>query len=86
MKKTNKIDDNIIEILLGSILIGLNNFNDGLFVEKIFTLLGFVILIFGIIRTILKYKDHNKKGMIIFLIIIGLIFIITFISLLCRLF
>lgn len=34
--KTKKMDinDNVAEITLGSIIIALNNFNDGIFIEK----------------------------------------------------
>ena len=83
-KKKPKYDDNIIEILFGTSLIGFNNFNGGLLFEKIFVLLGFIILIIGICRTILKYKEQNNKGMIIFLIIMGLISAVTFLGLLYR--
>ena len=84
MKKSNKFDDNIVEILLGTSLISFNNFNDGMLLEKIFVLLGFIILIVGIVRTTMKYKEQNKKGMMIFLIIMGLISVITFLGLLYR--
>ena len=86
MKKSNKFDDNIVEILLGTSLIGFNNFNDGMLLEKIFVLLGFIILIVGIIRTTIKYKEQNKKGMMIFLVLMGLISVGTFLGLLYRLF
>lgn len=69
LKKSNKFDDNIVEILLGTSLISFNNFNDGMLLEKNFVLLGFIILIVGIVRTTMKYKEQNKKGLIIFLII-----------------
>ena len=52
--------------------------------EKIFVLLGFITLIVGIVRTTIKYKEQNKKGMMIFLIIMGLISVITFLGLLYR--
>lgn len=84
LKKSNKFDDNIVEILLGTSLISFNNFNDGMLLEKIFVLLGFIILIVGIVRTTMKYKEQNKKGMMIFLIIMGLISVITFLGLLYR--
>ena len=84
MTKSNKFDDNIVEILLGTSLISFNNFNDGMLLEKIFVLLGFIILIVGIVRTTMKYKEQNKKGMMIFLIIMGLISVITFLGLLYR--
>jgi len=84
MWKKNKIDDNIVEIILGSMLISLNKFNEGIILEKIIVLLGFIILIVGIIRTIIKYKNQNKKAMIIFLIIMGIISVVTFLGLLYR--
>ena len=84
LKKANKFDDNIVEILIGTSLISFNNFYDGMLLEKIFVLLGFIILIVGIVRTTMKYKEQNKKGMMIFLIIMGLISVITFLGLLYR--
>lgn len=84
MDKEHKFDDNIVEIVLGSTLVGVNNFNGGSLLEKIFVLLGLVILIVGIFRTIKKYKDKNKKGMIIFLILMGLISTGVFLGLLYR--
>lgn len=84
MDKEHKFDDNIVEIVLGSTLVGVNNFNGGSLLEKIFVLLGLVILIVGIFRTIKKYKDKNKKGMIIFLILMGLISAGVFLGLLYR--
>ncbi len=86
MKKENKLDDSILEIVLGSILISLNNFTDGMLIEKIFVLAGFVILLVGIVRSIIKYKDQKKKGILIFLIIMGIIAAIAFLGLLYRLF
>lgn len=84
MDNNNKFDDNIVEIVLGSTLVGVNNFNGGSLLEKLFVLLGLVILIVGISRTIKKYKDQNKKGMIIFLIFMGLISSGVFLGLLYR--
>lgn len=85
MDKENKFDDNIAEIVLGSILITVNNFNGGSLLEKIFVLLGLLIFIVGIIRTIVKYKGKNKKGMIIFLALMGVLSVGTFLGLLYRL-
>lgn len=84
MKKEGKFDDNIVEILLGSLLIGLNNFNDGMLLEKVFVIFGFLILIVGIIRTIMKYRGQNKKAMTLFLIIMGIVSIVAFLSLFYR--
>lgn len=84
MDKENKFDDNIAEIVLGSILITVNNFNGGSLLEKIFVLLGLLIFIVGIIRTIVKYKGKNKKGMIIFLALMGVLSVGTFLGLLYR--
>ena len=85
MDNKHKFDDNIVEIVLGSTLVSVNNFNSDLLLEKIFVLCGLVILIVGIFRTIRKYKGENKKGMIIFLILMGLISIGFFLGLLYRL-
>lgn len=84
LEKSNKFDDSIIEILLGTSFISFYNFYDGMLLEKIFVLLGFILLIVGIVRTTIKYKEQNKKGMVIFLIIMGLISVITFLGLLYR--
>ena len=84
MDKEHKFDDNIAEIVLGSTLVSVNNFNGGSLLEKIFVLLGLFILIVGIIRTIKKYKNKNKKGMIIFLVLMGLISTGVFLGLLYR--
>ena len=84
MEKNKKFDDSIIEILLGALLISLNNFNDGMVWEKNIVLLGFVILTVGIVRATVKYKEQNKKGMMIFLIIMGLISVAAFLGLLFR--
>lgn len=85
MDKENKFDDNIAEMVLGGILITVNNFNGGSLLEKIFVLLGLLIFIVGIIRTIVKYKGKNKKGMIIFLALMGVLAVGTFLGLLYRL-
>ncbi len=79
--KEQKFDDNIAEIVLGGTLAGAFNFNNGSSLEKVFVLLGLVILIVGIIRTIIKYKGKNKKGMIVFLVLMGLLSTITFFGL-----
>ena len=83
MKKEKQLDDNILEIVLGSILISLNSFSSGMMIEKIFVLAGFIILIVGIIRSIIKYKE--KKGLFIFLIIMGIIAVAVFLGLLYKL-
>ena len=86
MKKENQLDDNILEIVLGSVLISLNSFTNGMLIEKIFVLAGFVILLVGIVRSIMKYKDQKKKGILIFLIIMGIIALVAFLGLLYKLF
>lgn len=85
MKKNKKFDDNIVEILLGTTLICINKFNDGILIEKILVLSGFILLITGIIRTIIKYNQSDRKAMVVFLVIIVLISIIAFLGLLYRL-
>ena len=59
VKKTENIDDSILEIALGGLLIGTNSLNDGMVLEKIFFVLGFVIYFVGIIRSIIKYKQQD---------------------------
>lgn len=84
MKKKQKFDDNLVEILCGSLIVCLNNFNSGTKLEKIFVLLGLVILIIGIVRTIMKCNDKDRKGMKIFLIISCLIAVAVLFGLLYR--
>ena len=53
-KIANKsIDDDILELSLGSLLICLNDFSSDIFIEKIFVLLGVFILLVGICRAII---------------------------------
>ena len=86
VKKTENIDDSILEIALGGLLIGTNSLNDGIVLEKIFFVLGFVIYFVGIIRSIIKYKQQDKKGMMILLVVIGILSLILLGALLYNLF
>lgn len=86
VKKEHNIDENLVEILLGSMLICTSDFNDGIWIEKIVVLFGFIILLVGIFRLLPKYKEQNKKGMVIILFIVGVVAIITLLGLVLRLF
>ncbi len=85
-KKEQNIDESVAEILIGSMLVGTSDFNGGMLLEKFVVLFGFVILLVGIIRALPKYKEQNKKGMIIILSIVGVVVIVTLIGLVLRLF
>ena len=85
-KKEQNIDESVVEILIGSMLVGTSDFNGGLLLEKFVVLFGFVILLVGIIRALPKYKEQNKKGMVIILSVVGIVVIVTLIGLVLRLF
>ena len=85
MDKIRKIDDNIIEIIIGGLIIGIGKFNGSGLLDKIIFLLGMFLFIIGIFRTLMKYKGQNKKGMTIFLTMLGVLLSAAFIGLLFRL-
>ena len=84
MNKEHGLDDNIAEIILGGLLISVGKFNDGILIEKIIVLLGFVFFMIGIAGTIKRYKTRNKKGIIIFLLLTFIISLAVFLGLLYR--
>jgi hypothetical protein len=85
-EKDFNIDESLVEILVGSMLICTSDFNDGIWLEKFVVLFGFVTLLVGIFRALPKYKKQNKKGMVIILFIVGVVVIITLLGLVLRLF
>lgn len=89
MKKGEKreltTETSTFEILFGSYMIGTSSFTDGSKGEKVMSLLGFVLLIMGIIHSIIIYKKKKNKPMIIFLILMGISSVATFIGLLYKL-
>ena len=84
MNKEKKLDDGIVEIILGSTLANLNNFNNGSLLEQILVLGGLIIFLVGIFRTIIKYKKENKKGILLFLIAMGIMVTGLFLALTYR--
>lgn len=86
VKKEYNVDENIVEIVLGSMLISTSDFNDGMLLEKFVVLFGFVILLVGVFRLIPKYREQNKKGMVIILTVVGIVAIVTLLGLVLRLF
>lgn len=85
MDKTRKIDNNIIEILIVGSILGISKFNGIGLLDKIIFLLGMFLFIIGVFRTLMKYKGQNKKGMMIFLTLLGILLSVAFIGLLFRL-
>jgi hypothetical protein len=85
-KKEHNYDDATIEVVLGSFLFSASDFNGGNMVEKIVVLLGLVILLVGLVRLIIKYKNQNKILMLVLLSIFAIIASFTFIGLMLRLF
>lgn len=71
------------ELITGNTILLCNNFADGMVLEKILVILGLLISIVGIIRAFLGYKKKSKKGMCIFLGILGALYIAAFVGLLC---
>ena len=85
-KKEQNIDESVAEILIGTMLVSTSDFNGGILLEKLVVLFGFVILLVGIIRALPKYREQNKKGMLILLSTVGIVVIFTMIGLVLKLF
>ena len=83
MEKEKKVSDGTAELITGNTILLCNDFADGMVLEKILVILGLLISIVGIIRAFLDYKKKNKKGMCIFLGILGALYIVAFVGLLC---
>ena len=83
MEKEKKISDGTTELITGNTILLCNDFADGMVLEKILVILGLLISTVGIIRAFLGYKKKSKKGMCIFLGILGTLYIAAFIGLLC---
>lgn len=83
MEKEKKISDGTAELITGNTFLLCNDFADGMVLEKILVILGLLISIVGIIRAFLDYKKKSKKGMCIFLGILGALYIAAFVGLLC---
>lgn len=83
MGKEKKISDGTIELITGNTVLLCNDFADGMVLEKILVIAGLLISIVGIVRAFLSYKKNSKKGMCIFLGILGALYIAAFVGLLC---
>ena len=86
MAKDHKSNENIPESMLGfgSMLVAFNSFFDGFLLEKIAVLIGLFLIIVSSILIIRENKSKNKKGLIIFFTLIGLISTGIFLGLLYR--
>ncbi len=82
MGKEKKISDGTIELITGNTVLLCNDFADGMVLEKILVIAGLLISIVGIVRAFLSYKKNSKKGMCIFLGILGALYIAAFVGLL----
>lgn len=89
-KKINKKEPNkesgIVEVMVGCLIFGTSDFNGGNIFEKIVVLMGLVIFMVGIFNLLPNYRKENKKGMIVFLSIMGILAIAVFCGLLFKLF
>ena len=83
MEKEKKVSDGTTELITGNLCLLCNDFADGMVLEKILVILGLLISIVGIVRAFFDYKKKSKKGMCIFLGILGALYIVAFVGLLC---
>lgn len=81
MGKEKKVSDGTTELIIGNTLLLCNNFAEGMVLEKILVIVGLLISIVGIFRAFLSYKKKSKKGMCIFLGILGVLFVVAFVGL-----
>jgi len=83
MEKEKKVSDGTIELITGNSLLLCNDFADGMVLEKILVIVGLLISIVGIVRAFLSCKKQSKKGMCIFLGILGALYVVAGIGLSC---
>ncbi len=83
MEKEKKVNDGTIELVTGNTFILCNDFADGMVLEKILVIVGLLMSIVGIVRAFLSYKKKSKKGMCIFLGILGALYVVAFVGLSC---
>ena len=83
MEKEKKVSDGTIELITGNSLLLCNDFADGMVLEKILVVVGLLISIVGIVRAFLSCKKQSKKGMCIFLGILGALYVVACVGLSC---
>lgn len=83
MEKEKKVSDGTVELTTGNIILLCNDFADGMVLEKILVILGLLLSIVGIVRAFLSCKKNSKKGMCIFLGILGALYVVACVGLLC---
>ena len=81
-KKTKKVvkkvekntkDDPTLTLVLGMLLVSINDFTEGGILEKIIVICGFVLMILGIIPMLKDNIKKKKTGMIIALSLLGIV-------------
>lgn len=63
VEKTKTKIDMTSFVTIGSLLVCTNSFGDGLLIEKIFVILGLVLMIVGLHYSIIEYKKKGNKTM-----------------------
>lgn len=61
-KTTTKVDMTSF-VTIGSLIVCTNSFSSGLFIEKIFVILGLIMMIIGLHYSIIEYKKKGNKTM-----------------------
>ena len=81
-KKTKKVvkkvekntkDDPTLTLVLGMLLVSINDFTEGGIIEKIIVICGFALMILGIIPMLKDNIKKKKTGMIIALSLLGIV-------------
>ena len=57
-------------VTIGSLIVCTNSFNSGMLIEKIFVILGLILMIIGLHYSIKEYKNKNNKTMQVICIIL----------------
>ncbi len=68
-KKNKKIDKTLL-VTMGSLIVCTNSFSSDMLIEKIFVILGLIIMIIGLYYSIIEYKKKANKTMQIICIIL----------------
>ena len=72
MKEVDKQSLPSTLLVLGVFLFSISNFNTGDLIEKVTSLLGFLLGSIGAIWMAINYKKANKSAMFIFTLILGI--------------
>ena len=72
MKEVDKQSLPSTLLMLGVFLFSISNFNTGDLIEKVTSLLGFLLGSIGAIWMAINYKKANKSTMFIFTLILGI--------------